>query len=143
MSLILRQLLMTWLPLLLFVGCAVVVPWYCYRTGLEHGRLEVTAQTDKQTIASLNELMSNHREMIESANTASNRILTLTSQRQAYDEITTKTLQEVLDETAALRAACVYDADVMRQLEDARQRAAAAAASGFDGAVSSPDRAGQ
>ena len=135
----LRRLLMTWLPVLLFVACAILVPWYCYQQGLEKGRLEVRAETDRQTIEAMDAMFTNHKQMIDAANIASNRILTLTNNRQAYDQATTKTLQEVLNETAALRAACVYDADVMRQLENARQRAAKAAASGFDGAVSGSD----
>lgn len=136
MPLILRQLIATWLPMLLAIACVFLVPWYCYQEGLEKGRLEVRSEADKQTIASLNELMSSHRKLIIDANNASEQMLTLEHQRQVYDMATTKTLQEVLNETAALRADCLFDDNVMRELDKARRRAAEAAASGIDDAVS-------
>lgn len=113
-----------------------------YWKGLSEGRLEVRAETDSQAVDDLNAILDNHRTLVKESNAASLRVQGLIADRQAYDRQTTKTLQELLNETAALRAECRFDDRVMRELDNARERAARAAAAGLDGAVPAPAESG-
>lgn len=110
-----------------------------YWMGRDHGALEVQAATDSQTVASFTSLLEQHAQQVREANAASERLNRLIAQRQTHNDSTTQTLKEVLHETAALRADCRFDDRVMRELTDARNRAAKAAASGLDGTVPTTD----
>ena len=72
------------------------------------------------------------------ANTASQALGQTISARQQADAKTTREIRNVLNSTASQRAGCLFDADSMRQLDAARERAATAATSGVRSPVPSP-----
>lgn len=106
-----------------------------YWMGLDYGALQVRASTDSQSVTKLTELIESQKTLTVEANKASQQINTLVAERQRHDYSTTRTLKEVLDETAALRADCRFDDRVMRELTEARNRAARAVTGGLDGAL--------
>ena len=69
------------------------------------------------------------------ANAASQELGKTISARRQADARTTQEIRDALATTAPQRAGCVFDAGVMQQLDDARRRAAEAAASGIRRAV--------
>jgi len=105
-----------------------------YWKGHADGTLQETAAHDSQAVTDLTALIDSNRQLVKSANTASVRLTGIMADRAAYDWKTSKTLKEVLDETAATRRGCVFGDRVMLELENARLRAARAAAGGFDDA---------
>lgn len=83
-------------------------------------------------IEQLTSLISSTQALTESANTASLALGKTINDRTAADAKTTKELRRVLSETAHLRAGCVFDDDVMHQLDEAANKADGAATGGFN-----------
>ncbi|WP_051299241.1 hypothetical protein [Marinobacterium litorale] len=106
-----------------------------YWKGHADGSLQAQAATDEQAVTDLNALIEQHRTLVTESNKASQRVKGLLADRQSQDRKTTKTLKELLDETAAMRSECRFDDRVMRELDAARERAARAVTGGLDGAV--------
>lgn len=106
--------------------------WWGYHQGHQSGALEVRAVVDSQAVANLTDLIDSQTRLIEQANQAGRALRAATATRARNDEKTTQELLDVLAKTAALRADCQFAADVMRQLQAARDRAAQAAAAGLD-----------
>ncbi|MAO60902.1 MAG: hypothetical protein CL543_09095 [Alcanivorax sp.] len=122
--------------LLAIVVCAGLAGWLGYQKGHESGTLEVRAEVDSQAVEDLNTIIQSHKDLVEEANQASLDLQAASARRARYDDNTTEELRNVLAETAGLRADVRFAAGVMRQLEAARDRAAAAAAGGLDEPVS-------
>ena len=122
--------------LLAIVVCAGLAGRLGYHKGHESGALEVRAEVDSQAVADLNTIIQSHKDLVEEANQASLDLQAASARRARYDDNTTEELRNVLAETAGLRADVRFAAGVMRQLEAARDRAAAAAAGGLDEPVS-------
>lgn len=122
--------------LLAIVVCAGLAGWLGYQKGHESGTLEVRAEVDSQAVEDLNTIIQSHKDLVEEANQASLDLQAASARRARYDDNTTEELRNVLAETAGLRADVRFAAGVMRQLEAARDRAAAAAAGGRDEPVS-------
>lgn len=108
-----------------------------YRQGHKAGQLKVQAETNGKAVDELQKLLAGTGRLITRANAASTELRNATAARQRADEQLLKDFDHVLKKSAAGRAGCVFDADSMRQLEAARQRASSAAAgiSGRDAAA--------
>lgn len=103
--------------------------------GLKQGRAEQQAQANAQALADMSQMLESHKSLVAAAGQASKAMRTALAQRAAHDAQTTKEFQHALASTAASRAGCVFPADVMQQLTQARDRAALAATSGVRSAL--------
>lgn len=121
-------------PYLLAAAVAVA----CYQLGKRDGRTAVSLETSQATataaVKTLTEFADGTRTLIGSVNKASERLAQQINARQEADEQSTEAIRDTLKKTAANRVNCVFDADVMRQLAAARERAATAATAGLTGA---------
>lgn len=88
------------------------------------------AQTAEKTIQSLSSLIDAGQHLVEDSQAASRDMRNALALRNAQDQKSTKELRDVLAKTAGSRADCRFDADSMRLIHTARDRAATAASSG-------------
>lgn len=91
---------------------------------------------DRATIAQLTGIIESGKTLASDAATASKAMRAIIDSRTRANSLTTKDLEHALAKTAGNRLDCRFDADVMRQLDAARQGAAEAAAGGLRGTVS-------
>lgn len=105
--------------------------WY----GHGQGVLVESARRDGQAVKDLGELIESHKGLIRQAGAASKAMRAAVARRAAQDAQSTQEIRDALTTTADSRAGCVFPAGVMRQLADARERAAQAAAGGIRGAL--------
>lgn len=119
--------------LALVIGLAGAAGGFFY--GRDAGQVAEAAKRDGQAVKDLTGLIDSHKGLIKAAGAASKAMRAAVARRAAQDEQTTKEFKDALTATAASRVGCVFPADVMRQLSDARDRAAEAAAFGVRGAV--------
>jgi len=116
--------------------------WY----GHDQGVLAESARRDGRAVKDLGALIESHKGLIRQAAAASKAMRTAVARRAAQDAQSTQEIRDALTATAASRDGCVFPAGVMRQLADARERAAQAAAGGVRGALpgasssAAPDR---
>ncbi len=117
-----------------------------YQEGLERGELNITAKRDAQTVKGLQGLIDSQADLVDEANQAAIQMRKTINQRRQQDQQITKGLNDALAEQQkavkaqqGLAADFRYSADVMRQLAKSHQRAAEAAAGGFNGPMPSPD----
>ncbi|MEI7250282.1 hypothetical protein [Pectobacterium versatile] len=130
---------------------AVIVALVCYAAGKREGRsaaqLEQSRTETQQAAGALNDFIAGTRELTANANLASQQLAQQINARQAADEQSTEAIRAALKKTANSRVICVFDADVMQQLEAARERAAVAATTGIassaGGAVRAPGGSSQ
>ncbi|MBW5893130.1 hypothetical protein IM880_12985 [Pectobacterium polaris] len=130
---------------------AVIVALVCYAAGKREGRsaaqLELSQAETKLAVGVLTEFIAGTRELTANANLASQQLALQINARQAADEQSTEAIRAALKKTAELRVMCVFDADVMQQLEAARERAASAATTGIasstNGAMRAPGGSSQ
>ena len=113
--------------------------------GIKDGKAQQIARANAQALAEMSQMLESHKSLVAAAGQASKAMRTALAQRAAHDAQTTKEFQHALASTAASRAGCVFPADVMRQLSEARDRAAQAATSGVrsalpDASTDSPKR---
>ena len=99
--------------------------------GMRIGAAKEVARQDQQAVKALSALIDSHQALIGEAATASKNMRAALSLRASQDAKTNKDFKNALLATADSRAGCVFPAGVMRQLSDARERAAQAAASGI------------
>lgn len=109
-----------------------------YLLGRSEGSAAATSQCQKAQLNDLQAVIESTKGLTASANEASQALGKTISERQQADAKATKEIRDALKATAGQRAACVFDDDVMQQLESARKRAANAATSGIRGAVPAP-----
>ncbi|MDO5290225.1 MAG: hypothetical protein Q4F13_11405 [Pseudomonadota bacterium] len=99
------------------------------------GQAKARAAQDAQTVQQLTRVLDEHQALVKQAQEASQALRRAAAARAQADSKTTQELIHALAQTADTRAGCVLPAGVVRQLDAARERAAAAAASGLAGAV--------
>lgn len=124
---------MRWLAAVLLAALAGAAPGYW--RGRADGRLAERARHDAQLVQQLSAVLEQHGSLVQQSQEASQRLRRAAAARARADDETTRELADALAKTADLRAACVLDAGVLRQVDAARAAAAAAAAGGFAGAV--------
>lgn len=119
--------------------------WAIHSNGYERGvadtQLVQSRAETKQAAGALTEFIDGTRELTANANLASQQLAQQINARQAADEQSTEAIRAALKKTAELRVICVFDADVMQQLDAARERAASAATTGIASSTSSAVRA--
>ena len=99
--------------------------------GMQLGAATEVARQDKQAVKALSALIDSHKTLIGEAATASKNMRAALSLRATQDAQTNKDFKNALAATADSRAGCVFPTGVMRQLADASERAAQAAAGGI------------
>ncbi|UUE71108.1 hypothetical protein [Pectobacterium aroidearum] len=123
---------------------AVAVALVCYEAGKREGRsaaqLEQSQAEIQQAANALNDFIVGTRDLTANANIASQQLAQQINARQAADEQSTEAIRAALKKTAELRVMCEFDADVMQQLDAARERAASAATTGIASSTSSAVR---
>lgn len=117
----------------LLVALAAALGGYAY--GEHQGKLLEAGRRDALVVKDMSTLLDSHKALVQRATQASQAMRTATWQRAQQDAQTTQELTHVLQATAPVRADCVFDAGVLRQLEAARSRAADAAANGIRATV--------
>jgi len=106
-----------------------------YWRGNLDGKASQQAKQDRQTVQDLTGIIGSHTTLIQQANDASTVMRQATARRQAADRKSTEEFRHALAATADSRADCAFPADILRQLQAARDRAADAAAGGIRGQV--------
>ena len=110
---------------------AAIGYWKAYDSGYS----AAVAKNQQASLDGLISLIQSSTSLINKANDASQSLSSVIAARQQADEKTTRNLRETLEATKDLRAACVYSADVLRDVRDARSRAAAAVTGGISRTV--------
>jgi hypothetical protein len=114
-----------------------------YFVGDAQGTAAEKARQDAKTVTDLTNIIDASNALIIDSNAASKSMREALALRGAQDNKTTQEIKNALAKTASSRVGCRFDDDVMRNLDAARIRAAAAAAGGIRPSVSGPDRASQ
>lgn len=120
---------------LLVLGAVLVGAWVlasktAYNLGYAKGEAAAAKACQQAQLDALEGVIDSTKGLIADANAASQELGKTISARRQADAQTTKEIRHALATTAPQRAGCVFDAGVMQQLDDARRRAAEAAASG-------------
>lgn len=118
------------------LAIALVVTWLlanhtAHQLGFAEGQASAREQCQLAQLGALQDVIDSTKGLIADANTASQALGKTISDRKQADAKTTREIRDALALTAPVRAGCVFDAGVMQQLGDARNRAAQAAASGI------------
>jgi hypothetical protein len=103
--------------------------------GHGQGAATESARRDGKAVQDLTDIIASSKVLIADANKASGAMRKATAQRAAHDAHTSQEFKDALARNAASRAGCVFDADIVRGLQAARNRAAQAAASGIRGSL--------
>lgn len=106
-----------------------------YDLGYAKGESAAKDQCQAAQLDALQEVIDSTAGLTTAANTASQELGKTISARKQADAKATKEIRDALASTAPQRAGCVFDAGVMQQLDNARGRAAEAAAGGIRSAV--------
>jgi isocitrate dehydrogenase len=114
-----------------------------YFVGASHGTATAKAGQDAKTVNDLTNILDANSALIIDSNAASKSMREALALRGAQDSKTTQEIKNVLAKTASSRVGCRFDDNVMRELEAARIRAAAAAAGGIRNTVSGPNSTSQ
>lgn len=109
-----------------------------YALGYAEGGSAAKDKCQTAQLDALQEVIDSTAGLTTAANTASQELGKTISARKQADAKATKEIRDALASTAPLRAGCVFDAGVMQQLDNARSRAAEAAAGGIRRAVPAP-----
>ena len=106
-----------------------------YGYGLDQGKALEKGRQDAQILDSINNQLTAHADLVKRSGAASRGMRAAVAQLEKANTQTTTEMADALTTTAPDRADCVFPAGVMRGLDEARTRAATAAASGIRGAV--------
>lgn len=122
------------------LGIALAVTWLlaastAYDLGYAEGKAAAAEACQQAQLDALEGVIDSTKGLIADANNASQELGKTISARRQADAQTTKEIRHALATTAPERAGCVFDAGVMQQLDNARSRAAEAAASGVRAAM--------
>ncbi|WP_261168948.1 hypothetical protein [Serratia ficaria] len=101
------------------------------RQGLTDARLECSRGQTQLASDALNQFVAGARLLTAQANAASQQLAQQIADRAAADNQSTREIRDALKKTASGRVNCVFDADVMRQLTAAQQRASTATTNGI------------
>jgi len=131
------------LAALLVLGPVLAATWLlasktAYNLGYAEGQAAAAQSCQQAQLGALHNVIDSTKGLTAAANAASQALGQAISARRQADARTTKEIRDALATTAPQRAGCVFDAGVMQQLDDARRRAAEAAASGIRRAVPAP-----
>lgn len=96
----------------------------------QHALIDAQGQQDHKTVEELSIALTAAQSLAADAAKASGEWRELLNTRAAHDQKTTKELRHALSLSAAGRAGCRVDGRSMRLIEDAREAANTAAASG-------------
>lgn len=134
------------IALLAVVVTGITSMFWGYQQGLERGELNITAQSDAETVQTLEDIITSQADLVGEANQAAIQIRETIRLRGQQDKKITRGLQDALtqqqhmvQEQQTLAADFRYSADVMRQLHTSHRRASEAATGGLNGALSGPD----
>ena len=122
------------IALLLALGAGTAGYW----RGTSDGRASAAADQNAKAVSDLTEIITSSNALVKAASAASNRIRKAVAARELADNKTTKEVSDELAATSDSRAGCVFPAGVMRGIAEARDRSAAAAASGIGSPVPAP-----
>jgi hypothetical protein len=114
-----------------------------YFVGDSHGTAAAKASQDAKTVTDLTSIIDAGQTLIIDSNAASKSMREALAQRSLSDSKTTQEIKNALAKTAAGRVGCRFDDNVMRDLIQARDRAAAAAAGGIRPSVPGTDSTSQ
>ena len=106
-----------------------------YWRGHVAGSAAEVARQDADTINTLGAQLAAHADLVKQSGDASRRLRVAVALREKANTQTSKDLRDALLASADSRAGCTFPAGVMRQLAQARDAAAQAAASGIGSAL--------
>ncbi|OCG02927.1 hypothetical protein [Gilliamella sp. wkB112] len=128
----------------LIVGLLICCIGISYQFGVNHGKTITTqkyaTQQAKQTVDTLNQLITSTKQLTETAINVSEALSQQIAERKLYDEQSTQALQEALNKTADNRSHCVFDDSVLLFIDSARTSAAKATTYGITGTTNSSMR---
>lgn len=128
----------------LIVGLLIWCVGIFYQFGVNHGKTITTqkyaTQQAKQTVDTLNQLITSTKQLTEIAINVSDALSQQIAERKLYDEQSTQALQEALNKTADNRSHCVFDDSVLQFIDSARTSAAKATTYGITGTTNSSMR---
>ncbi|MBU1352113.1 MAG: hypothetical protein KKB95_09495 [Gammaproteobacteria bacterium] len=117
----------------LLVAIAAGIGGYGY--GLDQGKALEKGHQDAQALDAITKQITAHADLVKRSGAASKGMRAATAQLEKANTQTTTEIADALTTTATDRVGCVFPAGVMRGLDEARARAAQAAASGVRGAL--------
>lgn len=108
-----------------------------YGYGLDQGKALEKGRQDAKALETITDQIAAHADLVKRSGAASKGMRAALAQLEKANTQTTTEIANALTTTAPERADCVFPPGVMRSLEGARDRAAAAAANGIHGALPS------
>ena len=117
----------------LLVAIAAGVGGYGY--GVDQGKALEKGRQDADSLKTITNQIAAHGDLVKQSGVASRNLRLAVAAREKVNDTTSKELGDALTTTADSRVGCVFPARVMRNLSEARDRAAEAAASGIHGAL--------
>ena len=102
-----------------------------YGYGIDQGKALEKGRQDASALKMLTDQVTAHADLVKRSSAASRALRAAMAEQERTNTATTRELNHELTQTADSRAGCVFPAGVMRNLADARDRAAEAAASGI------------
>ena len=102
-----------------------------YGYGLDQGKALEKGRQDAKALETITDQINAHADLVKRSGAASRGMRVAVAQLERANTQTTTEMADALTTTAPDRADCVFPAGVMRNLADARTRAAEAAAGGI------------
>ena len=102
-----------------------------YGFGHTEGKAAQVAHYNANAVKQLGDQLTAHDDLVKRSTVANQALRATIHLRKKANQQTSEVLTHELNSTADSRAGCVFPAGVMRNLADARDRAAEAAASGI------------
>ena len=102
-----------------------------YGYGIDQGKALEKGRQDASALKTLTDQVNAHADLVKRSGAASRALRAAVAEQERTNTATTRELNHELTQTADSRAGCVFPAGVMRNLADARNRAAEAAAGGI------------
>lgn len=117
----------------LLLAVATGIGGYAY--GVDQGKTIEKGRQDAVAVEAFTEQIDAHNDLVKRSNEASRRLRHAVSLREQVNKKSSEELSNELTATADSRAGCVFPSGVMRNLAEARDRAAQAAATGLGGTL--------
>jgi uncharacterized protein HemX len=106
-----------------------------YVYGNQQGKAIEKGRHDAAAVEAFTEQINAHNDLVKRSNDASRRLRHAVSLRERVNKQSSEELSNELTATADSRTGCVFPSGVMRNLAEARDRAAQAAATGLGGTL--------
>ena len=113
----------------LLLAVATGIAGYGY--GIDQGKALEKGRQDAAALKTLTDQVNAHADLVKRSSAASRALRAAMAEQERTNTATTRELNHELTQPADSRAGCVFPAGVMRNLADARNRAAEAAAGGI------------